>query len=161
MFEFLLWCGTASVGASLALAVVAWVGRCRCPACAPVRWRLTRPALDGAPILRRDSEAAVLASAQEAGFPPWPKEYGKGASDPIAWAAFSDPKILDALNNSPVVQYGKAWRAWRENGSVGPAPVPPKGTGRYATGGAVRPSAVGFVGNDGPEAFIPFKRHRK
>lgn len=121
MLEFLLWCGVASVGASLALVVVAWAGRCRCPACAPVRWRLTRPALDGAPIVHRDSEAAVLASAQEAGFPPWPKEYGKGTS------------YLQSIQSQD--------------------------RGHRATGGPVR--VRDFVGNDGPEMFIPFKRYRK
>lgn len=70
MASFLGWFGLACLGASLALAVLAWRYRCRCTACEAVRWRLTRPALDGAPILHLTSETA----AQDIRFVP----YGRG-----------------------------------------------------------------------------------
>lgn len=51
--------------------------------------------------------------------------------DPIDWGVLSDPKTLDALNNSPLVRYGKARREWLEGGCVGPTPVPPRNVGLY------------------------------
>jgi hypothetical protein len=130
---FLLWCAVACVGASLALAGVAWACRCRCPACEPVRWRLTRPALDGAHILHRSS----IAAKHDLRFLPYGMPFVDSAAnrpnqpDPIDWGVMSDPKVLDALNNNPLVQYGKARREWIDGGCVGPAPVPPRNVGLY------------------------------
>lgn len=121
MILFLGWFGLACLGVSLALAALAWVYWCRCPACEPVRWRLTRPALDGLPILHPssfDAEHDLLSR-----------------SDPLPPAV-----IIESFDPAGVLQRMRS-----------------QGRGQRATGGPVR--AVGAVGNDGPEAFIPFKRH--
>lgn len=113
MILFLGWFGLACLGASLALAVLAWAYRRRCPVCGPVRWRLTRPALDGQPILHSTSDMAQHGIR----FMPYGRPFvGNAANlldDPLSPVKTVDA-VLDPLTKIPRYEWRpKSASVWR------------------------------------------------